>query len=225
MVQVNLWPVSHVCGYVIRMSREGDQGGADRPTADGIGSHRDLEGLYRTHATALLRLAVLLTGDLGRAEDVVQDAFVRFARAEGVPAPGSERAYLRRTVVNLVHDSHRRGTVMGRYGLGCFPSRRTPQTNRATTISLAAPWTAGLGGSGAPPPSPEAEVERVEQAETVAAAVAALPRRQRECVVLAYYEGCDEAETAEALGISRGSVKTHLHRARASLAEVLEERT
>lgn len=49
-----------------------------------------------------------------------------------------------------------------------------------------------------------------------------LPKRQRDCVVLRIYADLSDAEIADALGISAGSVKTHLHRARLALADGLE---
>ena len=45
-----------------------------------------------------------------------------------------------------------------------------------------------------------------------------LPRRQAECLVLRFYLDLSEAETASTLGISPGSVKTHVHRGLAALA-------
>ena len=62
-----------------------------------------------------------------------------------------------------------------------------------------------------------------EEVRNIAAAVRALPRRQRECVVLRFYLDASTAETAAALGVSEGSVKTHLHRALGALARELEE--
>jgi RNA polymerase sigma factor (sigma-70 family) len=53
-------------------------------------------------------------------------------------------------------------------------------------------------------------------------AVARLPRRQRECVVLRYYEGLSESQAAAALGVSKNSVKKHMQRAGAALAEQLK---
>ena len=50
----------------------------------------DLDGLFRAHATPLLRLAVVLTGDLHLAEELVQEAFVRLQRSGAAPAPGAE---------------------------------------------------------------------------------------------------------------------------------------
>jgi RNA polymerase sigma-70 factor (sigma-E family) len=154
----------------------------------------ELERLFRAHATALLRLALVLTGDRALAEDLVQEAFVRRHWA-GLAAADHELAYLRSTVINLSHSHHRHLRVV----------RRTP-----TTPPLdAAPADAELGGR--------------EDQRRIVAAVRALPTRQRDCVVLRYYADLTDTEIADALGISAGSVKTHLHRARATLADRLED--
>ena len=70
--------------------------------------------------------------------------------------------------------------------------------------------------------SAEAAVIIAEQGRSVAEALRALPLRQRQVVVLRYYADRSEAEIADLLGISRGSVKRHASRALASLAQVLE---
>jgi RNA polymerase sigma factor (sigma-70 family) len=57
----------------------------------------------------------------------------------------------------------------------------------------------------------------------VAAAIADLPRRQRECVVFRYWLDLPEREIADALGIAPGSVKSHLHRGLAVLETRLED--
>jgi RNA polymerase sigma-70 factor (sigma-E family) len=155
-----------------------------------------LDALFREHATPLLRLAVVLTGDRGLAEELVQEAFVRFHRLRSAPAAGAERAYLRRIVVNLSHTHHRRVLV---------------------ARSSAASVDPGRDAEGA-----DVEAVRRDGARRVAEAVRALPQRQRDCVVLRYYADLPDREVAEALGISEGSVKTHLHRARATLAGRLE---
>src|SRR5688572_27203194 len=83
---------------------------AVRPPEQGL----DLEAMFRAHATPLLRLAVVLTGDHGPAEELVQEAFVRVYRSSRPPAAGAERAYLRRTVINLSHGHHRHLRVVRR---------------------------------------------------------------------------------------------------------------
>jgi RNA polymerase sigma-70 factor (ECF subfamily) len=71
--------------------------------------------------------------------------------------------------------------------------------------------------------SAERVVQDADMAERVRAAVRRLPVRQRECVTLHYLLGHPVAEVAELLGISDGTVKTCLSRARARLASQFEE--
>ena len=65
--------------------------------------------------------------------------------------------------------------------------------------------------------------EARHQRDVVAAGLAHLPRRQRECVVLRYWLDLPVRDIAEALGIAEGSVKSHLHRGLAALEDRLEE--
>ena len=152
-----------------------------------------LEAQYRLHAMVLVRLAVLLTRDRATAEDVVHDAFVGLHRTGRAPRPGAELAYLRRSVVNLVAGRGRRAATAARARLVPVPDE----------------------------PSPEAASVRSDDARALTAAVRALPERQRACVVLRYWGDLTDAEIAETLSISAGAVKSHLHRARTSLADHL----
>jgi RNA polymerase sigma factor (sigma-70 family) len=65
-------------------------------------------------------------------------------------------------------------------------------------------------------------VLRSEEARAVLAAVASLPRRQREVVVLRFYAELSVAEAAAVLGIRAGAVTTSLRRALASLPALIE---
>ena len=73
--------------------------------------------------------------------------------------------------------------------------------------------------------TPGADEFVVVQSERVAVqdAVRALPRRQRECLVLRYYADLSEADIAATLGISPGSVKSHSHRGMTALTRVVGE--
>ena len=156
----------------------------------------DIEELFREHHTSLLRLARVLTGDDQLAEDLAQDAFVRLDGCAAWPQAGAELAYLRRTVVNLSHDHFRRRLVVRRH--------------ERPTIDDAGDLTG------------PAALDRSQQSR-VAEAVRALPRRQRDCVVLRYYSGCSDSEVAEALHIGIGSVKSSIARARTKLARELKD--
>jgi len=75
----------------------------------------------------------------------------------------------------------------------------------------------GVLGSPAPVPPPDAEGEDVRRA------LRRLPRRQREVTVLRYYAGFEVKEIARMLGVSEGTVKTSLYRARERLVRSLRD--
>lgn len=159
-----------------------------------------VEELYATRRVQLVRAAMLLLGDAGAAEEVVQEAFVQlyrsFDRLRDVQAAGG---YLHRTVLNLAHSQLRRQAVAARHAVA--------------SVTAGAAATADSADAGA-----LATADR----QAVLAAIAALARRQRECIVLRWYLDLSEREIAETLGISGGAVKTHLHRGLSALAERLE---
>jgi RNA polymerase sigma factor (sigma-70 family) len=159
---------------------------------DGLGR---LESLFRAHHDHLVRLGVVVTGDRALGDDLAQEAFIRLGRTARWPAEGAELAYLRRTVINLAHGHHRKKLVRER--------------GRSLQVVSA-------------PVDPAADAARADEQRRIVAAIRALPRRQMECVVLRFYAQLSDAEIAEVLEVSAGSIKTHLHRARAALAESLE---
>jgi RNA polymerase sigma-70 factor (sigma-E family) len=155
----------------------------------------DLAAAYRQHYRSLVRLASLLVDDVGRCEEIVQDAFVKVWRRP--PALGSDDrlpAYLRSAVLNGARSHLRHATVERRHLRAVADpveaSERRPSTG---------------------------------DDDRVLAALRSLPDRQREVLVLRYYLDLSEAEIASTLGISAGSVKTHAHRGMAALAERLED--
>jgi RNA polymerase sigma factor (sigma-70 family) len=80
---------------------------------DSTSQRRDLETLYRAHWSRLVRIAWLTVASRDEAEDIVQSAFLRFDQATAqIDDPF---AYLRRIVVNLAIDEHRRIAVARRY--------------------------------------------------------------------------------------------------------------
>ncbi len=142
----------------------------------------DFDAFVASRSRALLQTAWLLTGDWQLAEDLVQTALAKCYPAWQRITDGGDEPYVRRTLVT---------TYITWW-------RRAWRRERATD------------------PLPEA-VERVEGAEDLArvelrqlllSALAELPRRQRATVVLRYYCDLSEAEAAEVLGCSVGTVKS-----------------
>jgi RNA polymerase sigma-70 factor (sigma-E family) len=160
-----------------------------------------LPELFRRHHAELLHLAVLIVRDQPTAEDVVQDVFTRLhARGHRAGDLDQALAYLRAAVLNACRSVLRRQAVGRR--LGCM--RDWPYSLTTTR-------------------SAEQEAIRAEDCEEVLRALAALPARRREVLVLRYYLNLSEAEIAATLGISAGTVKSAAARGIAALARALKE--
>jgi RNA polymerase sigma-70 factor (sigma-E family) len=157
------------------------------------------EQLYAAHWRRLVRLAVLLLRDQGRAEEVVQDAFVAVHdRWRTLRDPAKAAAYLRTSVVNRARSELRHRGVEERYA--ARQSGREPLEAPADVPLLAA-----------------------DRRSAVLTALQQLPTRQREVLALRHYLELSEAEIADTLGISRGSVKAHASRGAATLRTLLEK--
>jgi RNA polymerase sigma-70 factor (sigma-E family) len=149
------------------------------------------EAFVAASSARLLRTAYLLCGDRAASEDLLQMTLVRVA-GQWTSASDAPAAYAHRVLVNLLHDRRRRQRrrVIER-PLGPSEEDRLLDS-RDHAISV---------------------VER----EAILAAVRRLSLRQREVLVLRFYGDLSVAETARAIGISEGSVKTHTTRALAAL--------
>ena len=163
-----------------------------------------VEHLYAAHYRRLVRLSVLLVRDVETAEEVVQDAFVAMHGRWGrLREPDLALAYLRQAVVNRSRSVLRHRAVVRRH------------TARERVLETT-------------PGSDQPSLERARRSD-VLDAMRALPLRQREVLALRYYLDLSEAEIADALGISRGAVKSHASRGaaalRAQLGSYLEDRS
>jgi RNA polymerase sigma-70 factor (sigma-E family) len=151
--------------------------------------------LYAAHRLNLVRLAVLLVDDVAAAEDVVHDVFAGLLTGgKQLRDPDAALAYLRRAVVNRARSALRR---------------------RRTARAYTPPEDASRAG-------PDDVMVLREEHREVCAALQTLPTRQREVLVLRYWSDLSEIQIAEALGISRGTVKSTASRALAALEKKLE---
>lgn len=152
-----------------------------------------LAELYAIRRLELVRLAALLVGDQETAEDVVQDAFAGLSSG-GLRDPGKAMHYLRRAVVNNARSALRR---------------------RRTARLFVPPRTA-------PARSAEELAVLSDEHRQVLNALQQLPRRQREVLVLRFWSELTVAETADALGITDGTVKSATSRGLVTLTKRLE---
>ncbi|GAA2098616.1 SigE family RNA polymerase sigma factor [Actinomadura alba] len=152
--------------------------------------------LYSANYRSLVRLAALLVRDVGTAEEVVQDAFIAMHGGwQRLRDPDKALAYLRQSVVNKSRSVLRHRAVVEKYAPKGLPDAPSAENGAIVEFERAA----------------------------VVKALSALPRRQREALVLRYYADLSEAEIAHAMGISRGAVKSHTARGMTALRGVLEQ--
>jgi RNA polymerase sigma-70 factor (sigma-E family) len=162
--------------------------------ATGQAADEAVTAMYQNHYAVLVRAAALLVGDVATAEDVVQDCFIAMHGAWWrLRDPSKALAYLRSSVINKSRSVLRHRAVADRH------------------LPMSAPDL----------PSAEESAMAVVQRSSVLAALSELPVRQREVVVLRYYADLSEEQTAAALGISKGAVKSHTARAKGSLRALL----
>ena len=154
--------------------------------------------MFHQEGHTLVRLASLFVDDRNAAEDIVQEAFIRLARsAHRIDSAEKAPAYLRTIVLNLARDHNRRGLV----------SLRHHSTTSHELVADSTPADVGM--------------VRDEEHRAVLEAVRALPRRQRDCIALRYFEELGVDAIAAQLGLSPNSVKTHLKRGMAALERTL----
>jgi RNA polymerase sigma-70 factor (sigma-E family) len=152
--------------------------------------------IYAAHYRSLVRLAALLLRDVGASEEVVQDSFIAMHGAwRRLRDPDRALAYLRQSVVNRSRSVLRHRTVELRHAPAPMPDAASAEH--------------GAMGS-------------LEHQEVIVA-LRRLPERQREVLVLRYYADLSEADIADAIGISRGAVKSHASRGMAALRTTLEK--
>jgi RNA polymerase sigma-70 factor (sigma-E family) len=149
--------------------------------------------LYGEHYASLVRLAHLMAHDPSQAEDIVSEAFLKLYGAWHRVDADKALAYLRATVANGARGRARRHLVALRH-------------RPAAPVDVA--------------PAEEGAIARESQREVVDA-LRVLPARQRECLVLRHYADLSETEIASTLGISVGSVRTHVKRGYARLEREL----
>jgi RNA polymerase sigma-70 factor (sigma-E family) len=166
--------------------------GRDSGRAGRVGLDGELDLLLASRGDHLLHAAIALTGNRLDAEDLLQAAVERLLRSRG--RVDDLEAYLRRVLYNLAIDGWRRREAW----------RRMPRLLASQS-----------GGYVEPDPVTTADLR-----DALMRALRALPPQQRAVVVLRYWEQLTQAETAELLGCSQGTVKSAAARGLSRLREL-----
>jgi RNA polymerase sigma-70 factor, ECF subfamily len=168
-----------------------------RPRSRRAPDEAAFDALFRECASDVHAYAISLLRDRASAEDVTALAFERLYRSRGRldERRGTPRAWLFAIARNAALDELRR-------------RRRRPEYELDDEGS-------GLLDAGAVHAAGDVDeaLERAERRATVRAALAALPLRERELVLLKFHGQLSNAELARAMGISESNAGTRLHRA------------
>ena len=158
-----------------------------------ITTEERLERLVDEYQLSVLRLCYAYLHDQQLAEDAVQETFLKVYRAlDTFRGESSERTWIMKIAANTCRDMLRTGWF--RYIDRKVKLDQLPEA--------AVPWT--------------------EQDDSITEAVMKLPFRLREAVLMYYFEGLSEEETANVLGISRKGVASRLRRAKEKLKNDLK---
>jgi RNA polymerase sigma-70 factor (ECF subfamily) len=167
------------------------------------------EALYEQYGARMLAVARRLLRTEEDAADAVHDAFLAaFVSLSRFRAQSQISTWLHRIVVNQ-----------------CLMRRR--RQKRRATVSLEALSSSSKHGDAAWPAAARncddaaALMDKVEQRSAIRRCIQLLPDSYREVLILRDIDEYDTGETAALLGVSRGAIKTRLHRARQALGESL----
>lgn len=159
----------------------------------------EFEGFVRANIESLHRAAYFLCGDTDRAQDVVQVALIRLASKWEKVSAQAPLAYVRKI---LHHEAVSQWRRARREVLATDHHGRDPATTHRGALDPVSTWIEG---------------------SDLRQAVRALPIRQRSVIVLRYLDDLSEADTARAMGISTGTVKSQAHIALKKLGDALSE--
>jgi RNA polymerase sigma-70 factor (sigma-E family) len=149
--------------------------------------------LFREHHLELVRLALVMVGDLATAEDVVQDAVERLhQRRDRLREPEHGLAYVRSSVLNGCRSVHRHAAVARKHLPQLIPTEADADPEAATA----------------------------DHSE-LAIALRSLPPKQREVLVLRYYLDLDVAEIASTMRIAPSAVRSNCTRGLATLGRTV----
>lgn len=164
----------------------------------GRGDPAAIQALVARKLPRMLQLAHRMLQDTAEAEDVAQEVFLRAWKQAPSWKPGMARfdTWLHRVALNLCYDRLRR---------------------RREYVMAEPPEQADLG------PAPDRGLQAMDTGRRVTAALAALPDRQREAVVLCHYQEMGNIEAADLMGVSVEALESLLARGRRALRTALAD--
>jgi RNA polymerase sigma-70 factor, ECF subfamily len=181
-----------------------------------MASSQELSDFLRDVERRAFKQTVYAVRDDHAALDIVQDAMLKLAEKYADKPVNEYPMLFQRILQNTMRDYWRRQKVRNLWTtlLSSFGAGKDGEEDHDPLDSI------DVEDEGT---NPAIQLERSQTMRIIERALEKLPARQREAFVLRYWEDMDVAETAEMMGCSQGSVKTHCSRAVHSLAAILEK--
>ena len=181
-----------------------------------MASSQELSDFLRVVERRAFKQTVYAVRDDHAALDIVQDAMLKLAEKYADKTAAEYPMLFQRILQNTMRDYWRRQKVRNLWTtlLSSFGAGQNGEEDHdpLDTIDVEDEGT-----------NPAIQLERSQTMKIIEKALEKLPARQREAFVLRYWQDMDVAETAEMMGCSQGSVKTHCSRAVHTLASLLEK--
>lgn len=177
-----------------------------------MGSEGELNSFLAGVEKRAYRMALIAVKHPEDALDIVQDVMLTLARKYAGKPADQWRPLFYRILRNRITDFHRSSSVRRRV-MGWITTH--PDDGEVEDPIENAP--------GAVQDTPDHQLRMSGASDDIAEAVGQLPQRQQEAFLLRVWEGLDVKATANAMGCSQGSVKTHYSRAIHALRDVLQE--
>ncbi|HEX4843977.1 MAG TPA: RNA polymerase sigma factor [Limnobacter sp.] len=181
-----------------------------------MASTRELEDFLKEVSPRAFRQALFAVKNEETALDLVQDSMMKLSDKYGDKPKEELPMLFTRILQNTILDFHRRQKVRNTWTT-LFSSFQKKDEEEYDVLENLLSQDEHLNASA------QDELEQSQNMAAIQEAIENLPERQRQAFILRYWEEMDLAETAEIMGCSEGSVKTHCSRATKALANVLRQ--
>jgi len=200
-------------GVIIRRPNRGEA------TCTALATDKELSDFLKSVEKRAFKRAVYAVRNDDAALDIVQDAMIRLAEKYADRPAAELPLVFQRILSNATMDWFRREKTRGAVMQNLSDFSGNDEDGDFDLLETLHALEDTLGTESAADAVSRAQILQIIDAE-----VGELPARQREAFLLRYWEEFDVAETAEAMGCSQGSVKTHCSRAVHALAKALKTR-
>ena len=156
-------------------------------------------------------MAIIATGNRDDALEIVQDAMIKLVKKYADKSPDEWGPLFHRIIQSTIRDWYRRSKVRNSLRQFFFGSDEAESTDMMDRFEQETVF------------QPDKELKHNHTMDALDNALNELPLRQQQAFLLRQWQGLDVKQTANAMGCSQGSVKTHLSRAISALRDRLEE--